>query len=669
MSAPAGLVGRARRAVGRWRTERATPLVTVIVPVYQAEPYLDECLVSLRAQKHDRLQIVVVDDGSTDGSRTIYERHAAVDGRIEVVRQPNRGLGAARNAGIARATGDYLTFLDADDTLPPRAYRVMVEALEESGSDFATGAVHRVTSGRRSVPSWIREVHHEGRRGITIDDYPRAVMDVIACNRMFRLSAWRRMGLAFPEGVAYEDHVPMMTAYARGRFDILRETTYFWRIREDGTSIGQQKHAVGNLRDRLEAKRGARAVLEAEASPAVLAAWQARVLDMDLRLFIDEVPGVDDGYWAVLRDGVREHVERATPQVWADVRVEQRVRAWLVAQDRRPALEALLAHHESGEAVVRARVDGSRVIATVDLPPADQPPPDLLVVGERELALVVGVRSLVVAGDALVIVLALRMGPLDQGLDTAEVTVRLTDEQGRVVTLPTEPADSRVLAQWAQPFVGARWPALRVARVRLSDLEAGRWRLAVRCLLDGMDRTAMPSLRDPDGAAGRPASLAHGADRLVPSWHAATGLTLDRLVAVADPDAPADDAPAADGVPEQRPMLAVDAARLDSAGLELRGRWLGTPPPGDLILEGDGHAALVLTADRDADDVLYRVRWEQPPAPGMWRLRSPGGPAVLWVSTELLGRLPLMCEADALRLAVIRDTDDAPALRVGLRRA
>jgi CDP-glycerol glycerophosphotransferase len=663
MTGSPGIVGRARRAVGRWRTERTTPLVTVIVPVYQAEPYLDECLVSLRAQKHERLQIVVVDDGSTDGSRTIYERHAAVDGRIEVVRQANAGLGAARNAGIARARGDYLTFLDADDTLPPRAYRVMVEALEESGSDFATGAAHRVTSGRRSIPTWIREVHHEARRGITIDDYPRAVMDVIACNRMFRLSSWRRMGLAFPEGVAYEDHVPMMTAYVRGRFDILRETTYFWRIREDGTSIGQQKHTVANLRDRLEAKRGARAVLEQEASPVVLAAWQARVLDMDLRLFIDEVPGVDADYWAVLRDGVREHVDRATPQVWADVRVEQRVRAWLVAQDRRAALERLLAQHDAGEAVVRARVEGARVLASVDLPPEDQPPAELLVVGDRELTMVLGLRSIAVVDGVLVLVLALRVGPLDEGLGDATVEVRLADERGGSVTLPTEHADAAVVAQWAQPFVGARWPDLRVVRIRSTDLPPGRWQLEARAALGGLAFAAAPSVRDPDGAAGRPAVLVDGDRRLVPTWHAMTGLTLERL------DLGPEDVEVAEaGPPPGLPLLVVDDAVLTESGLELRGRWEGGPPSGDLVLEGEGGASLVLVREGQGPAV-YRAAWSQPPAPGMWRLRSTGGPAAFWVSTDLLGRLPQVREDGPLRLGVIRDTDDAPALRVGLRRS
>jgi CDP-glycerol glycerophosphotransferase len=636
--------------------------VTVVVPVYQAEPYLEECLRTLRAQKHENLQIVVVDDGSTDGSRDIYQRHAAADGRIEVVRQVNRGLGAARNAGIARARGDYLTFLDADDLLPARAYRVMVAALEESGSDFATGAVQRITHGRKSVPSWIREVHDVDRRGITIDDFPRAVMDVIACNRMFRTSAWRRMGLAFPEGVAYEDHVPMMTAYVRGRFDILRDITYLWRIREDRSSIGQQKHSVDNLRDRLEAKRGAREVLEQEASPAVLAAWQSRVLDMDLRLFVDEVPGVDDEYWGVLRDGVREHVDAATPEVWADVRVEQRVRDWLVANDRRPSLETLLARSETGATVVRAHIEGDRPVAEldIDLPASDAPPAELLVMGERELVYTVSLRSVTVDDDHLVLVLAPRLGPVVDGLDAATLLVHLTDQSQRVVSVAAEMAGPEVAARWAESFSGTRWPDLRVARIPAAAIADGdaRWRVEVEYVVGDRRFRAPITTRDPDGVAGRPPTQLVGARRLDPVWQAHSGLS----IAVVDPRA--EGAPVApDSVPATRPLLVVDEARLSPTSVELHGRWLGGAPDGDLCLDAGSGATMALQQQGDGAAVVLSCSWTTRPMPGVWRLRAPGG-ALDWVDAALLGRLPLVVDAEGERLGVIRDTDDGVALRV-----
>jgi CDP-glycerol glycerophosphotransferase len=662
MSASPGVLQRARRAAGRFRSRHFAPLVTVIVPVYQAEAYLDACLSSVRAQTHERLQVVVVDDGSTDGSRTVYERHAAQDDRIEVVRQDNHGLGAARNAGIARARGEYLTFLDADDMLPAHAYRTMVASLEETGSDFATGAVLRVHGGRRSTPAWIREVHAVERRGIRIDDFPRAVMDVIACNRMFRTEAWHRLGLTFPEGVAYEDHVPMMAAYVRGRFDVLRETTYHWRIREDRTSIGQQKHTVANLMDRLEAKRAARAVVEAEASPTVVAAWQARVLDMDLRLFIDEVPGVDAAYWDVLRAGVREHVERATPQAWADVRVEQRIRAWLVAEDHRPELEDLLRRGAAGDEVVHARVEQDRVVARVEVPEAARPPAELLEVGERELELQVSLRAVSVDGDALVLVLAPRVGPLDEGLESARLVVRLRDAWDRTVELPVPPAPTATAARLAVPLSGSRWPDLRELRLPASALPEGAasWDVETEYAVGDRRFTSGVTTRDPDGSAGRPPAVSTDGRRMVPTWHRRSGLAID--VTDDEPGRPAD------GPPPVRPLLVVDDAELTIERLELRGTWHGTPPGGEWTLQAESQRPIPVELCPDGTRTVLSARWDEPPAHGVWRLR-PTGSASLWVAPELLARLPLVVARDGVRLGVIRDTDEAPALRVVVRRS
>jgi CDP-glycerol glycerophosphotransferase len=342
--------------------------VSVVVPVYQAVDYLDECLVSVRGQSYPHLDVVIVDDGSTDGSAEVCARHAAADPRLRVHRQHNAGLGAARNVGISLTTGDYLTFLDADDTLPPDAYELLVRSLEGSGSDFAVGSVQRVTHGVRRTPAWIAEVHQRDRTGITIDEFPTAVRDVIACNRLFRRGFWERAGLRFPEGVAYEDHVPMMAAYVRAAaFDLLVATTYYWRIREDATSIGQQKHLVANLSDRLAAKRAAWQLLSAEASEQVRAAWRLRVLDMDLPLFIEVLPDTDASYFEVLRDGVREHLTAAGPGVLAQVRAERRVKELLIAEGRRDDVLAVLAAEQRegplgptdpvGDALV-ARYDG-----------------------------------------------------------------------------------------------------------------------------------------------------------------------------------------------------------------------------------------------------------------------------------------------------------------------
>ena len=113
------------------------------------------------------------------------------------------------------------------------------------------------------------------------------MQDIIACNRMFRTAFWREQVGAFEGGIAYEDHVPMLTAYVRARtFDVLQKVTYHWRIREDLTSTGQQKARIANLRDRIAVKEQAHELLVAEASEAVYAAWVGRTLEVDFPPFL-----------------------------------------------------------------------------------------------------------------------------------------------------------------------------------------------------------------------------------------------------------------------------------------------------------------------------------------------------------------------------------------------
>jgi glycosyltransferase involved in cell wall biosynthesis len=106
------------------------PLVSVIIPAYQAEAYLDEALKSVLAQDYDEYEVILVDDGSTDRTAEIAEAH-----RVRVLRQANRGPAGARNAGVALARGEFLAILDADDLWPPERLSRQVAHLRENSCD------------------------------------------------------------------------------------------------------------------------------------------------------------------------------------------------------------------------------------------------------------------------------------------------------------------------------------------------------------------------------------------------------------------------------------------------------------------------------------------------------------------------------------------------------
>lgn len=110
---------------------RQEKLVSVVVPVYNQQAKVEKCLNSIVLQSYQNLQILIIDDGSTDNSPQILEKYAKTDHRIEIIKQENQGLESTRFVGIEYARGEYLTFVDSDDWLDHEVIRKMVEAIEK----------------------------------------------------------------------------------------------------------------------------------------------------------------------------------------------------------------------------------------------------------------------------------------------------------------------------------------------------------------------------------------------------------------------------------------------------------------------------------------------------------------------------------------------------------
>jgi CDP-glycerol glycerophosphotransferase len=337
--------GRVRRRVRNRLEAREVPVLSVVVPAYNVRAYIGECLDSLLNSTLRALEVIVVDDGSTDGTHDIARQYAARDRRVKVFSQTNSGQGIARNVGVGHARGQFLTFIDADDTVPPQALALMVRTLEQTGSDFVVGSARRFVNDSFRKTGWAHTVHLKDRFGVTIESFPLAMQDIIACNRVFRTEFWREQVGGFRGHIAYEDHVPMLTAYVRAqKFDVLSRTTYNWRIREDLTSTSQQKASLENLLDRIAVKEEAFAMLQAEAPESVYNTWVARVLEVDFPVFIQHALAAPEMYRSILAATYRTFLGRATPEVLAEVRYYQKLRAWLVAQERWSDLEAAEAY-------------------------------------------------------------------------------------------------------------------------------------------------------------------------------------------------------------------------------------------------------------------------------------------------------------------------------------
>ena len=176
--------------------------VSVIVPVYNVKRYLPRCIESILRQSHTELEIILVDDGSTDGSGAVCDRYAARDERIKVVHKRNEGVSAARNTGLELSTGQYIAFVDSDDWLALTAIETLYRRITEDRADFAVGDLENVDSIRRSKPtaSDPRGVFHLDDP----EDFSRFFMAKISLAgpvaKLFRADIIHRHHLIFPLG-------------------------------------------------------------------------------------------------------------------------------------------------------------------------------------------------------------------------------------------------------------------------------------------------------------------------------------------------------------------------------------------------------------------------------------------------------------------------------------
>lgn len=318
---------------------RSRSLLSVVVPAYDVAHYLPACLDSVLAQRLPRsvdLEVVVVDDGSPDESGEIADSYAARDPRVRVVHTANAGLGAARNEGLRHARGSLLAFADSDDVVPAGAYATLVRAQRSSGAEVVTGSVLRwEADGSYVEPPWMARLHRE-RRVLGIDEHPELLGDVFAWNKLFTRASWDAAGLAWPEGVRYEDQPCTTAAFlAASRIAVLPEVVYHWRIRGDGTSITQQRSSLRDLSDRWATKRTALASVLAHGVATTTEVFRDRVLAGDLHRYFAELPGCSEEWWELLHAGVVELWGPARSLTHSGLLPADRLVGWLVEQGRR----------------------------------------------------------------------------------------------------------------------------------------------------------------------------------------------------------------------------------------------------------------------------------------------------------------------------------------------
>lgn len=205
------------------------PGVSVIVPIYNNEKFLGECVESICRQTYTDLEVILVDDGSTDSSGAICDTLAAADPRINVVHTPNRGVSASRNTGIDRATRSQIMFVDSDDAIHPEMVRTLIGLIAE---DDVRCAICKFTDRTSALSQEGRVIHLSPRQAIEMTLY-QYMLDSSLCCKLFPTEALKRTKLR--EGIRYEDLDSIYRVYENidGKIVFTSAPMYLYRNNPD----------------------------------------------------------------------------------------------------------------------------------------------------------------------------------------------------------------------------------------------------------------------------------------------------------------------------------------------------------------------------------------------------------------------------------------------------
>lgn len=213
-------------------------LVSVIIPVYNCEAYLDKCLQSVVTQSYKNIEIIIVNDGSTDSSSDIIRRYADSYSNVLSVEQANMGVSEARNRGIDRAQGEFILFLDGDDYIGADYVSSLVEAAENYACDLVICGCTMVDTAGREIQRIVPDGYERGTR----EEWAYRLSSV--CSHLYRRKAWMDAGIQFAIGVRGEDlPIALFFNYTCRNILAIPEASYYYVQHSDsamGSSRGLQ---------------------------------------------------------------------------------------------------------------------------------------------------------------------------------------------------------------------------------------------------------------------------------------------------------------------------------------------------------------------------------------------------------------------------------------------
>ena len=215
------------------------PLISLIIPVYNTERYLETCLKSVINQTYKKIEIIIIDDGSTDSSSSICDRYKDEDRRIQVIHQANQGIGVSRNQGLDHIHGEYMLFVDSDDYIEATMVERLVECLQEKRHDVVIFGHDEITNcgTKKSIMNCDNSIDVQTlQKYVLIDRVANFLWD-----KLYRSELWRNV--RFPAGFQYEDLFMHPALFAKiNTFIVIPDILYHYNRMNDSSITGKKNN-------------------------------------------------------------------------------------------------------------------------------------------------------------------------------------------------------------------------------------------------------------------------------------------------------------------------------------------------------------------------------------------------------------------------------------------
>lgn len=221
-------------------------LISVIVPIYNLENYIDRCIKSIVNQTYQNLEIILVDDGSTDSSREVCDKWGKADKRINCIHKLNGGLSSARNIGIDTAKGDFIAFVDGDDWIDSRMYEILYTAIATTNGEIATCGMYLSDGKLKKKYKCISKIQVYDKKRVIEEILLDHSVDVSVCNKLYRKKVFE--SLRFPLGENNEDAAVALDSIENvSRVVHVGVPLYYYFQREKSISNTYSKKNLDNL--------------------------------------------------------------------------------------------------------------------------------------------------------------------------------------------------------------------------------------------------------------------------------------------------------------------------------------------------------------------------------------------------------------------------------------